>query len=424
MAALSLSTPASAPSALALDPDLAPVHWTGKEFESRADLDKAFYKFYEERGWVVQPMPYGMPRLQSVRVNCDVGVIGSQWQTAPSKAPVWSDDYYGHFDILVHKTQEEAETARKSKLKELTESLATVEEGSAEWHKLRRKIISYSEPVKFVQLGPRLDNERTIRPGPHIDGRDIFGQMQDVRVGRGKDPNVETWDRFAPAIRAMQRAKVLPEGEWQPGTTWGVESEPKSVLADEEDEEDEEGADEDDATIANGGSDRKVPSTFHGFKPRYRRPEGFGLGHHGYDNVYLQQRDGVHFTSQDVPGGPWQDNPKAPMSFTCNGEIVATLSEAYALKPDNPLFDKRSYGPVHAHTLDLKTRLQRNEKASMEKTAERKAQASRDAGGDARNEKVSMEKTAEGKAQASRPAGGDAAPPVAGSQDTPFEWWW
>lgn len=370
------------------------MHWTGEEFESRADLDKDFHKFYEERGWGVQPMGPGcLLSVQSDVVDSNTGVMGSQWQTAPPKAPLGSDDYYGHFDILVDKAQEEAETARKSKLKELAESLATIEESSAEWHKLRRQNISYSEPVRFVQLAHRLDNERTIDPGPHIDGRRVMGQIQDVRVGRDKDPNVETRDRFASAICALQRAKLLSKGEWQPGTIWGAECEPKSVWADEEDEEDED-ADKDDTTRVKEDSDRTVPSTFHGFRARHSRPRVLGLGHHGYDDIYVKQRDGQHFTSNDVPTGPWQMRREGLLSLTSGGKAVQTISKAAALKTISPLFLKRSPGL----NVDLRTILEQNEKASALRTA------------------------LKAEAAARRAPGGDAAPPAKGTQASKPTW--
>lgn len=323
-------------------PDKPPMYWTGLEFEDLVQQDDAFFESCRRRGWVEQSIPgskygsYVLPRLQSVVFNAGDEVIGRQWQTAPCTAPLGSDDYIGHFDILVHQTFDEAEAERKSTLAKLQEGFANAEEGSAEWNMLRNKITSYSQPVQFVQLPARMDNERP-RPGnkPHVDARKHLGQLQDIRVGGGKDPNVETWDRFAPGIRAMQRAGVLPEGEWKAGTTWGEQ--PTSVWADEEDDEEEEG----DGAAAQSVSERKAPSTFHGFKARHPRPRGLGLGHHGYDNIYIQQRDGVHFTSDDVPEGPWMNARNVPIQFTQNGKVMHITQP---LKEDNPAFDKFSAG--------------------------------------------------------------------------------
>lgn len=73
-------------------------------------------------------------RLRLVVCNSGDRAIGTYWQTAPSTAPLGSAEYYGQFDILVHKTREEAESVRKEKLEtqELKAEPATVEEGSAE----------------------------------------------------------------------------------------------------------------------------------------------------------------------------------------------------------------------------------------------------------------------------------------------------
>lgn len=188
------------------------------------------------RGWNFGVAENGqIPRAESVVYDSEAGVIGTQWQTTPMNATVGSNDYYGHFDILVHKTQQEAEAARKSELEELNASVKEAPEGSAEWHRLKNKIASYSQPLRFVQLQPRLDTERS--DPPHVDRRVPSGQLLDVRVGGDKDPNVETWDRFQPAIRAMQHAKLVPDGEWRPGTTWAEDQRLSASWADEEDED-------------------------------------------------------------------------------------------------------------------------------------------------------------------------------------------
>ncbi|KAL1873044.1 hypothetical protein Daus18300_004186 [Diaporthe australafricana] len=121
------------------------------------------------------------------------GRIGTYWQTTSSTAKLGENGYYGRFDILAHKTREEAEAARLRTLGELRADFEKLEakQGSAEWHELKNKIASYSNPVRLVELPPCQDNGRG-KTRKFFDFCSANGQLINRSVEGDKSPNVET----------------------------------------------------------------------------------------------------------------------------------------------------------------------------------------------------------------------------------------
>ncbi len=116
------------------------------------------------------------------------------------------------------------------------------------------------------------------------------------------DPAKETARRFGRAIERIKKLGI-PE-EWLSG----------------------------DSSLA-GPVDTMATSTFHGFLPRVNRPSRIGAGHLGYDNVYLQQRDGQAITSADTTRQEWTTSldENIPVQFADGTETVRN-----PLKENNP----------------------------------------------------------------------------------------
>lgn len=82
----------------------------------------------------------------------------------------------------------------------------------------------------------------------------------------------------------------------------------------------------------------KAPSTFHGFIPRYQRPNGTGPRHLESGNIHIQQLDRLPFNSLDVPSDRWDNGRNVPVVFTSeDGEVVHTVPP---LSANNPAFTK------------------------------------------------------------------------------------
>lgn len=80
--------------------------------------------------------------------------------------------------------------------------------------------------------------------------------------------------------------------------------------------------------------DEPSTSTFHGFLPRHPRPEGIGLGHLGYDAIYIRARDGLGYTSADVPNQEWDLDVNSPIVFESEDGKKFVVDKV--LSEDNP----------------------------------------------------------------------------------------
>lgn len=271
------------------------------------------------------------------------------------------------FFIGCFSSEEEAGKFRQEKLAQLQKALSDAKSGSAEWYRLQGKIRSLSQPRRPVRSLPRRGNEAT-QP-PNVDPRKARGVLQDVRAGLGVNPNVETKDRFAPGIKAMQMASILPgqNGEYKAGTTWGPKAVVSSKWADQDEDEDDDWALGDwakgKATIEDpDNSDQKDVDTSHAFQPRHNRPRRAGLMYHGFDGVYLHQRDGKPFTSADVIGMPWKKQQDEFIQLTSEDVTEAHVVKG-RLEISNPVFNKQSA----ALQDDLKTILENHERITQQK---------------------------------------------------------
>lgn len=337
-----------------VDNDLPPYKWTGLEFDDVREMDRAYYQYYEDLGKVKAPATSANEKKRPCFItkvfDPSHGEVGTEWRTAPSSGKLGDDSHEELFDICVKKSFEEAEEWRKERLAGFQEEIKGVAQGSPQWWKLQNKIKAYSQPLRRPFLAHRQDNEMS--DPPHVDKRKAFGAPQDVRVRRGINPNVETDRRFEAPIRSMQKANVLPgeDGKWTPGTIWGPVA--STNWADDDEEEE-------DVAAATGSSDRSAPSTFHGFHPRHHRPRLMGLGHHGFDDIFIKQRDGEHFTSEDIPRGPWNESRDAPILFETEDGSERHVAKTQ-LSEGSVVYDRKSV----AFQKDLYTQVKENEKAN------------------------------------------------------------
>lgn len=343
--------------------------WSPDDFETTDEMNRAFYAFYEERGYARAPATAHSARdgLQQIVWDPEMGNKGSEWQTAPTSRTQFdlgTDSYQEMFIIENFRSEEEAEEFRIRTVAELQQALSHTTPGSAEWWRLQGKIKSLGQTMRRHQLLPRRDNENA--DPPYVDDRKPRGVLQDVRVGGGLDPNVETRQRFAPAIKAMQKADILPgrNGEYETGSIWG----PKGGTNMTPKLDDDDNCLDDTAATELPDSDRKVVETNHAFLPRHHRPRRIGLGYHGYDEVFRQQRDGVRYTSSDLMKTSWRQGRDTPMCFASEDDTEAHLVEN-RLKSGNPVLEKHSA----ALKDDLKTIVENHEHESKQREQKRSA---------------------------------------------------
>lgn len=339
-----------------------PVSWSQNDLESVQDMDREFDKFYEDLGETKLPATQRgfRSRLQQTTWEPNSGVVGHEHQMKPAPAAAHAPEaesgsptHEETFFTGCFKSEDEAMVFRARSLATLQEAQRGVEPGSQLWQRLQGRIASFTHPTKRLEQGPRLHNENTVPP--HVDPRRPFGTLQDVHVGGGRNPNIETPDRCLPAIKVMQIARILPgqNGEYKAGTTWG----PTGASA----------ADLDD-------SDRKVVDTHHAFIPRHYRPHRIGLGYHGYEEVFRHQRDGVPFTSADLTKTSWNQDRNGPIQFVReDGSLARTVNQP--LRHDNLALEKQST----AFKDDLKTILENHERAKQHKNQLKRKRAATEA---------------------------------------------
>lgn len=342
--------------------------WSLEDFGGIEELDDAFYEYHEERGYVKVPvdLPNCRDTLQQRFEDSETGVVKREWQVAAPPRSEFLNHTYQELEFVgLFESKEEAEKFRTETLAQLQRELGDAKPGSAKWWQLKGKISSFSKPLRPALMLPRRDNEKS--DPPHVDKRKARGVLQDIRVGLGVNPNIETEDRFAEAIRVMQGTGALPgkNGGWKAGTTWG----PKPVSTNWADEEEDEGVSwgvddwgKTETAATDPSSDRKVVDTHHAFLPRHSRPRRIGLGYHGYDEVFRHQRDAVPFTSKDLTKTAWRTERDTTFIHVPEDETKVYVVDE-RLDGDNPAFNKRSA----ALKDDLKTILENHEKVKEQK---------------------------------------------------------
>lgn len=149
----------------------------------------------------------------------------------------------------------------------------------------------------------------------------------------GDDSREETMSRFGHILERMSVVGALgtvevpgPDGKMvKQSRTWANEEvwRPKTESKDWE----------------AWADDEPPTSTFHGFIPRHPRPDGIGLGHLGYDSVYTRSRDGVGYTSENVPDQVWEQSVNAPMIFEADDGTITVVD--YKLKEDNSCINNK-----------------------------------------------------------------------------------
>ncbi len=197
-----------------------------------------------------------------------------------------------------------------------------------------------SGPAPFPVFVPfvRPDNEE------HVTTFDERQTQVAVFDKNCPDPAKETLRRFGRGIELMKKTGAIPK-DWQ-GGVWGP------VAKGFDEPLDNNWGDEVEEDLAAGVPDAMATSTFHGFVPRLHRPNRFSLGHKGYDNLYLKQRDGEAFNSADAPVGEWVDllGSDIPMSSPTEKEIIKNALErgnpatptarAHAVKPARQVLEE------------------------------------------------------------------------------------
>lgn len=318
-------------------------------------MDREFYEFYGELGQVKLPvMQRGFrSRFEQKAWDPTSGIAGHEYQMeamveTPSQAV--SLAYQEIFLIGLFESKEEPVAFHTLMLAQIRQAQRQVEPGSQLWQKLQGRVASSNRPMFLLYQGSRINHENA-NP-PYVDKRKQFGQLQDVNVSG--NPNIETKVRFSRAIKAAQRAQVIPgqNGEFKAGMTWGPAA--ASVSWADQDKDDNDWGLEDAAVANLDDTDRKVVDTHHDFIFRHYRSRRMGLRYHGYEEVFRHQRDGVPFTSADLTKNTWNLDRNGPIQFVSENGITAVK---YSADARNPALDKLSIVTKE----DLRTILENHE---------------------------------------------------------------
>ncbi|ROW02302.1 hypothetical protein VSDG_02351 [Cytospora chrysosperma] len=330
--------PSLPPAPSSSPPPGPPITWPRKaDPREIKEQEQQFFEYYKKRGFVETTIEAGAtdqrPRFLPRAFHPyheyagDTFIRNTRIQEGGFGANTYDEDFVVH--TRPASSLPELERQRLEWLNVAMEKLQKAREGpdrpekSQEVQDLQREARRLWLPLQ--QFVPPL------RQGNEADGfldERVCEQPKDVAAN---NPIRDTLYRFKPAIERMEKfgvfgtEEVVEDGEkvtvnrtWKQGDTWG----PKR-----------EGS-------AEGPSEDYRTPTFHGFLPRHNRPNRIGLGHLGYDDVYLRARDGIWFTHEDVHGRPWRQSRRDTLRFVSDqgSEVVVK----HQLCEDNPVLDKTS----------------------------------------------------------------------------------
>lgn len=316
------------------DENIAPIKWKPAR---TSEQGRKFFGYYESRGFKTvsadkypikrfQPRPLNFkvdePLVQFIRDPVQTGELdGDTWEYSPIVKTGPPSD----LAVIETERQEKLETAKAElAVMEAEEATGEAEEATKEarLRTQRHLVATLSVPFRVFVPPVRQDNE---------EGVEAFDrQKTTVSISDKNCPDAakETDRRYIATIELMKKNGAIPETR-QERDIWGPA--PKVKGLDEALGVDwSEGMEEE---LVPDPSDSMATSTFHGFLPSFHRPGRIGLAHLGYDDVYLQQRDGQAFTSADAPHRDWVLGDNIPFTFPESGrkELARNM-----LAVDNP----------------------------------------------------------------------------------------
>lgn len=326
------SSPASRPgpgdSDTAVDEKLPPYFWKPAETpEGREEQDRLFIEYYKKRGFVYdEEKKVFLPRAHNywTEYNGETILRSKRVQEGSFGADTYDEDFVTY--MAPASALPELNEKRLKDLAEAREKLARAQQAPDGPDKA--KTVRGLEKEVRLLVNPLEQWVPTI-----MDEESDTREVEEPRDIYGNDASEETMLRFGHILERMSAVGALgtvevpgPDGKmvkqnrkWANGEVWRPKSESKDWEA--------------------WAGDEPPTSTFHGFIPRHPRPDGIGFGHLGYDSVYTRSRDGVGYTSEDVPDQVWDQPLDAPIVLeTRDGEqwIIDR-----PLEKDNPVFGGR-----------------------------------------------------------------------------------
>lgn len=323
-----VSRPVPGDSDTAVDEELPPYFWKPAETsEGREEQDRLFVEYYKKRGFVYdEEKKVFLPRAHNywTEYNGETFFTSKPVQEGGFGADTYDEDFVTY--TAPASALPELNEKRLKDLAEAREKLARAQQAPDGPDKaktvrgLEKEVRLLVNPLE--QWVPTIMDE-------DLDTREVE-EPSDID---GDDSREETMSRFGHILERMSAVGALgtvdvpgPDGKmvkqnrtWANGEVWRPESESKDWEA--------------------WADDEPPMSTFHGFIPRHPRPDGIGLGHLGYDSVYIRSRDGLGYTSADVPDQVWDQPLDAPIVFETHDGEQWVIDRP--LEKDNPVFGGR-----------------------------------------------------------------------------------
>ncbi|ROW08568.1 hypothetical protein VPNG_06220 [Cytospora leucostoma] len=312
--------------------DEPPITWSKEKYEEDPDaMKRDFLHYYKEKGWAMLTAE-GAGFVPAAHHPGAEYAGETYFRIKPVQEGNSSSDTYDE-DFIVLKRPVSAlpqlEEQRKGRLAGARRRLQQLRDepdraGKArEVLELEREVRRYQNPFEQWRPPIRMDNElNDFRDARKID------QPKDIA---GNNSVRDTLHKFKPVIERMESVgafgkevaevdgkRVELNRTWKEGDKWR----PKSIAwADEV------------------PSDDEATSTFHGFYPRQNRPNRVGLGHLGYDEIYVRSRDGEFYTADDLTDREWSESRADSIEFVSTDGNTFTVDTQ--LSSDNPALDRQ-----------------------------------------------------------------------------------